>query len=209
MTHHGRTGSQWSESDAGGGEGKPWGLDGALSDSVRWGWEEGGGFLERRVIKGEWRKSTEIETVQSGGWLAQRRRAKRWLDYTNDASVESDTGSIALKTAFIKMKLKFKKWGSLSSSGLQEETPLQLIEVQRCERRSWITGSEFRNHQMITRPWLRPPINSRREESPIPAGVPGSAGQSLSPERRHMVHRRENSYLDVFDIYELYYFYPD
>lgn len=74
-------------------------------------------------------------------------------------------------------------------------------EAERC-----ITGSEFRNHQMIARPWLRPPINSRREESPIPAGVPGSAGQSLSPERSHMVHRSKNSYFDMFDIYELYYF---
>lgn len=47
-----------SESDAGGGEGEPWGLDGARV--TQRGGEEGGGFLERRVGEEEWRKSTEI-----------------------------------------------------------------------------------------------------------------------------------------------------
>lgn len=65
---------------------------------LRWKWSVSGEaemgrrrFACIRIWKGEWQKSTEIESIQSGGWLAERRQARGWLNCYNDVSIECDS----------------------------------------------------------------------------------------------------------------------
>lgn len=66
-----------------GSENEDWGLGGALTEmSVRWRW--GGGGLHKWESESENDGEQKCKLQKSGGWLFQRKQARRWFHKSDD-----------------------------------------------------------------------------------------------------------------------------